>query len=357
MLDIFGFEFFEKNSLEQLLINITNEFLQKNFVDVSFERETKLYKDEGISSAELIWTDNKAVIECLIAKQNSVFAVLEDACMAPGGSDDSFVQNMKECLRSNPAFKEDRRGGSLLFVIEHTIAGIAYDATNFLVKNKDLLKPELMEVAQASSSPITSKLFEGVVVEKGKLSKGQLIASQFLKQLTDLMELILATEPHFIRCVKPNETKNALEWNGSKVLNQMFSLSILEALQLKQLGYSYRRPFADFCQQFRVLDVSLVDSNMDRKECAKKLIERVGLGPKEWAIGKTMLFMKPESLKLMVRRTRDVMGAWEPTVLAIEASWLRHKRREVLKKLLPSGVRVQAHGRWYCYVGQHRKKQ
>lgn len=107
--------------------------------------------------------------------------------------------------------------------------------------------------------PLTNKLFDGVVVEKGKLAKGQLIASQFLRQLTELMDLILVprscsvlfciiyvfasqtTEPHFIRCVKPNETKVALEWNGSKVLNQMFSLSILEALQLKQLGYSYRQ--------------------------------------------------------------------------------------------------------------------
>ena len=38
LLDIFGFEIFDKNSLEQFLINTTNEMLQSNFVEVVFRR-------------------------------------------------------------------------------------------------------------------------------------------------------------------------------------------------------------------------------------------------------------------------------------------------------------------------------
>lgn len=64
-------------------------------------------------------------------------------------------------------------------------------------------------------------LFEGVVIEKGKLAKGQLIASQFMRSLNSLMELICSTESHFIRCLKPNETKKPHDWNNGKVLAQV----------------------------------------------------------------------------------------------------------------------------------------
>ena len=45
------------------------------------------------------------------------------------------------------------------------------------------------------------------------------------------------------RCVKPNEEKKPLLWVQSKVLIQLHALSIIEALQLRQLGYTYRRQF------------------------------------------------------------------------------------------------------------------
>eukprot|EP00923_Selenidium_pygospionis_P035586 GHVN01062146.1.p1 GENE.GHVN01062146.1~~GHVN01062146.1.p1 ORF type:complete len:775 (+),score=114.99 GHVN01062146.1:497-2821(+) len=350
MLDIFGFEVFERNSLEQILINITNEFLQKNFVDIVFDREQKLYRDEGISTTELVWTDNRAVIDCLIGKKGSVFALLEDSCLGPSGSDEGLVASLKTQLKDNPAFKESKKNARENFIICHTIADITYTATGFLLKNKDILKSELMETIQQSTIPTIADLFAGIYIEKGKLAKGQLIASQFLKQLDDLMTLILSTEPHFIRCIKPNETKVPLDWNSAKVLNQLFSLSILEALQLKQLGYSYRRPFADFCQQFRMLDIGLVDSDMERKECSKRILERAGLKANEWELGKTMVFMKPEAMKMLAHRQREVMAAWSPTVNLIEAAYKRYRYREELKRLLPCHVRVQAHCRWLCYA-------
>ena len=48
LLDIFGFERFEINSFEQLLINYSNEALHAHFLRSIFESELRLYKAEGV---------------------------------------------------------------------------------------------------------------------------------------------------------------------------------------------------------------------------------------------------------------------------------------------------------------------
>ena len=108
----------------------------------------------------------------------------------------------------------------------------------------DILRPELIELIQKSKNPVAFALYEDHEVVKvlsettvrisrqGKSAKGNLIGSQYLAQLTSLMDLINTTEPSFIRCIKPNDCKTAFKFVNSKVLIQLFSLSILEALQV-----------------------------------------------------------------------------------------------------------------------------
>lgn len=346
MLDIFGFEVFKQNSLEQLFINITNEMLQKNFIDVVFERETKLYREEGISAADLEWTTNAPVIEMLTGKKTSLMSILEDQCLAPGSADEKFLSGAYAGLKGNEILQPAKVASNINFVILHTIGPIQYNCQGFLVKNKDILRAELVEVAQASSNPVTKALFEGVVVERGKLAKGQLIGSQFLRQLTGLMELINSTEPHFIRCVKPNEEKKALVFTNSKVLIQLRALSILEALELRNLGYSYRRPFSEFLFQFRFVDLGIAENkSQDPRDGAQKLLEKGQIDKKDFQIGKTMVFLKPQAMKDMARKQREAMSAWEPLVTVIEAMILKKSIQERLNETMPSLTRFQAHVR------------
>ena len=60
VLDIFGFENFEVNSLEQLCINFTNENLQQLYIEYVFKSEEKEYVKEGIDLFKsLAYKDNQ----------------------------------------------------------------------------------------------------------------------------------------------------------------------------------------------------------------------------------------------------------------------------------------------------------
>jgi len=226
----------------------------------------------------------------------------------------------------------------------------------------------MIEVINASSNAVTAALFEGVPIKTGEMGKASLISSQFLQQLEELIKIIKTTEAHFIRCVKPNEEKKPLCFDNAKTLIQLHSLSILEALQLKNLGFSYRRKFNDFLLQFRFADTSVVDpavvehsvlddpkrSDAEKEKmvndkvtaaaaAAKSMLERSRIDPKSWRIGKTMIFMTTDGVKTLQDLQRTMTTSWEPLVNTIKCMWMRRQLKMKLNTGSRQLVRVQAH--------------
>ena len=69
LLDIFGFECFPVNSLEQLLINFANERLHQHFLSYVFKLEAALYAAEGVSlSSTIAFHDNQPTLDVLDKK-------------------------------------------------------------------------------------------------------------------------------------------------------------------------------------------------------------------------------------------------------------------------------------------------
>ncbi|KAL8446849.1 hypothetical protein Emag_004610 [Eimeria magna] len=347
LLDIFGFEVFKDNSLEQLFINVTNELLQATFVDLVFTRESALYESEGLTTEVLDYQSPQPIIDLLCAKKNSVLSLLEDSCLSPGSSDAKFTSAVKAQIKKAGNRGAEKMGSDINFTVCHSIGNITYDTTGFIAKNKDQLRADLVELLNESPNPVASQLYEGVEVARGKLMKGQLIGSQFLLQLQNLTGIIEQTEPHFIRCVKPNDEKQPKNFSARKILPQLRALSVLEALQLRSVGYSYRRPFADFVKQHRFIRLSALDMlQKDARQAALSVLQTAGLKEAtDYRMGKTMVFLTRDAQQRIMARQRDHLAHMRPLVRTLEAIVRRRSLRRSLETHVQTIVRLQAHVR------------
>merc|ERR1712130_554750 len=92
VLDIFGFENFVTNSIEQFCINFTNEKIQQFFNYNIIQSEQEEYIKESVLWKPMKVPDNSDFIEMIEAKKSGMFALLDSACKAPKPSPENFYK-------------------------------------------------------------------------------------------------------------------------------------------------------------------------------------------------------------------------------------------------------------------------
>ncbi|EDL44354.1 myosin PfM-C, putative [Plasmodium vivax] len=257
VLDIFGFESFAVNSFEQLCINYTNECLQQFFNNFIFKCEEKLYVDEGIEWDPLDFPDNVDSVNLLESKPYGVFCMLDEECYVPSGKDRTFCSKIisKHCSPGGSgtsrfmAVKTDPSS----FVIIHFAGKVTYNSSGFLEKNKDQLSADVQKVLLHSESEYTSSLFQKHLRRNVEKKRIQTVSSEFKEQLHQLMRRIKETEPHFIRCIKPNSQNVPDLFDRISVNEQLKYGGVLQAIKVSRSGYPVRLTHTDCVRDYSVL--------------------------------------------------------------------------------------------------------
>lgn len=76
--------------------------------------------------------------------------------------------------------------------------------------------------------------------------------------LMDLLSKMVVGQPHFVRCIKPNNERQARKYDKEKVLLQLRYTGILETARIRRLGYSHRILFANFIKRYVDLFLSFL---------------------------------------------------------------------------------------------------
>ncbi|XP_050785758.1 unconventional myosin-Ie-like isoform X1 [Gopherus flavomarginatus] len=324
VLDIYGFEIFQKNGFEQFCINFVNEKLQQIFIELTLKAEQEEYIQEGIRWSPIDYFNNKIVCDLIESKVNppGIMSILDDVCAtmhAKGeGADQSLLQKLQMAVGTHQHFNSWNKG----FILHHYAGKVSYDVEGFCERNRDVLFTDLIELMQSSELPFIQDLFpENINAEK----KGRptTAGSKIKKQANDLVSTLTKCTPHYIRCIKPNETKRPRDWEESRVKHQVEYLGLRENIRVRRAGYAYRRVFQKFLQRYAILTPETWPSwRGDEKQGVVHLLRSVNMDPDQYQLGQSKVFIKaPESLFLLeeMRERR-----YDGYARVIQKAWRKH---------------------------------
>ncbi|KAJ2453733.1 Myosin type-2 heavy chain 1 [Coemansia sp. RSA 2336] len=265
VLDIYGFEHFEHNSFEQFCINYANEKLQQNFNHHVFKLEQEEYKREKLQNWTFIgFQDNQPCIDLIEGKPIGILSLLDEESRLEQGSDRTFTEKLYRQFASpsqqqTAGYFRKPRFSNTAFTVRHYAHDVTYEGDGFLEKNKDTVPDEILDLLCTSSFQFVSELASTQAVQSkanGALQQRRqapTLTGVFKRSLAGLMSTLAETEMHYIRCIKPNEGKQAWKFEAPMVLSQLRSCGVIETIRISKAGYPSRVPIRTFNERYRVL--------------------------------------------------------------------------------------------------------
>ena len=222
ILDIFGFEIFEENGFEQLCINYTNEVLQNIYNDNILEYEQREYIKDGIDWEFIEYQSNENIIKFFNKK---LLPIINEQSILETGTDDILYGKIVK-LQNSILSVDNKTKYKCRFTINHYAGEVQYDVADYIIKNKI----------------------------KGVDRKVKTNLHIFKRKLDELKRELNKNNCWFIRCIKPNNTNEANDWNDHKIYEQLIYSGIIEGIRLVLQGFPIKILLTDLSDEFRFLN-------------------------------------------------------------------------------------------------------
>ncbi|XP_051874537.1 unconventional myosin-VIIa-like [Pristis pectinata] len=370
LLDIFGFENFDLNSFEQLCINFANEQLQQFFVRNLFKEEQAEYLKENIDWEHIDFVDNQKALDVLSFKPMNIISLIDEESKLLKGTDRTMLNKLNNHHSNSRIYLPPKSSHDTEFGITHFAGVVYYNSNGFLEKNKDDLSSSIVQVVQSSGNTFLKSIFQirsgpasgrktnhlpvphgGSVKATDSHKRLSTLCSQFKQSLDNLMRILKACQPFFIRCIKPNEYKKPLLFDRELCTKQLRYSGMRETIRIRKSGYPIRFTFPDFVRRYKItLRSALWQRTEDNVHLFCKQIAESVIGiDRDWKIGRTKIFLKEcDHLTLELERDRILTAK----VLMIQKVMRGFKDRKKFLRLRAAAQKIQSHWRGH----QCRKK-
>ncbi|XP_038110379.1 myosin heavy chain, muscle isoform X21 [Culex quinquefasciatus] len=355
VLDIAGFEIFDYNGFEQLCINFTNEKLQQFFNHHMFVLEQEEYKKEGINWAFIDFGMDLLACIDLIEKPMGILSILEEESMFPKATDQTFAEKlMNNHLGKSAPFQKPRppkpgcQAGH--FAIGHYAGCVSYNITGWLEKNKDPLNDTVVDQFKKGKNALIVEIFadhpgqSGGGDAGGKGGRGKkgagfaTVSSSYKEQLNNLMTTLKSTQPHFVRCIIPNELKQTGLIDAHLVMHQLTCNGVLEGIRICRKGFPNRMMYPDFKLRYKILCPQLIKEPCSPEKACQIIVGHLQLPDEQFRMGKTKVFFRAGVLGQMEEFRDDRLSK----IMTWMQSWIRgYLSRRSFKKMQEQRVSLE----------------
>uniref|UniRef100_A0A673B4S7 Myosin XVI n=1 Tax=Sphaeramia orbicularis TaxID=375764 RepID=A0A673B4S7_9TELE len=352
ILDIFGFEEFQRNGFEQLCVNMTNERLRQYISEVLFQQEQAECLQEGIATETPRSPGNQPlVLDFFLQKPQGLLCVLDEESQSLRPAEQTLYKRLSAQLDANPTHglfltTKDGNGNpppkdqGPAFTVRHYAEQISYDLTGSLTRNKDSLPQNLLFTMKSSESVLLQQLFQSKLTQTGSLvptaqgrmglrgSKAALLlhrmpsaslvtantmlkkkgSSSFLQRLercgpitvavqlrnslSEVTSKLQACTPHFVECVRPNASGQPDSFDSFHVSTQLQYIGVLEMVRMIRYGYPVRLSFPGFLSRYKDLVVPTLGDKkkLSPEERCRLVLQHSKL--QGWQMGSSKVFLR-----------------------------------------------------------------
>uniref|UniRef100_A0A8C5E6Z1 Myosin motor domain-containing protein n=1 Tax=Gouania willdenowi TaxID=441366 RepID=A0A8C5E6Z1_GOUWI len=311
LLDIYGFEVFQNNSFEQFCINYCNEKLQQLFIELTLKSEQDEYEAEGITWEPVQYFNNKIICDLVEEKFKGIISILDEECLRPGDASDlTFLEKLEDIVGGHPHFithkladgktrkvmgREEFRLLHYAGEVNYNINGVCVFVVLFFARCNKLCTQ--MFVMCMSENKILRQCFDREELSDKKRPE-TVRPTQFKASLAKLMEILMSKEPSYVRCIKPNDSKQAARFDEVLIRHQVKYLGLMENLRVRRAGFAYRRRYEVFLQRYKSLCPDTWPNWQGKlSDGVSTLVKHLGYKPEEYKLGRSKIFIRfPKTL-------------------------------------------------------------
>jgi len=317
VLDIFGFESFQRNDLEQLLINFANEKLQASFTTNILMTEASLYQSEGLSSTSKKGRGYSVKSRSVIPSSETVgfistiFDKLSDEMRSIKPNPYKFNDRVHRELKDSSYFgKVHVRNRKECFAVVHYAGAVTYSVERFLEKNEERMPADADALFKNSNNSVMTSIAATLTPmafkQQKRSSDSSSVVQIFRKQINDLVHNLDQTDCYYVRCLKPNalmKRDSSPAWFDRKYIRgQLRCLGIEEAAVSLRNGLPVHMNFEEMLDSFQDLiqgeprNTWMSHGRNDSKLLVRAIFYAFNVPAMDYKVGNTQIFLKTAAI-------------------------------------------------------------